>query len=215
MPRLALVSYPVLLFCTVLPPCFILLRCFFCRLVLFRCGAFLLPRFTLLRCLFCRLVLLRCSAFFAASFYFAAVPFLPLRFTSLQCLVLPPRFTSLRCLFCRFVLLRCSALSCRLVLLRCGALSCRFALLRCPASSCRFDLPRYHARLTALSCCLALPPYLSPPSCLSYRLAWFCCLAPFYDLASSILTPLRLFFHLKKTIFRTLCPSPFPFCAVP
>ena len=168
MPRLALVSYPVLLFCTVLPPCFILLRCFFCRLVLFRCGAFLLPRFTLLRCL-----------------------------------------------FCRFVLLRCGALSCRFVLLRCGALSCRLALLRCPASSCRFALPRYHARLTALSCGLARPPYLSPPSCLSYRLAWFCCLDPFYDLASSILTPLRLLFHLKKTIFRSLCTPPSPFCAVP
>ncbi len=180
--------------CPVSPWCYTLFYCFatFYRLVLFCCSAF-----------FCRLVLLRCSAFFAASFYFAAVPFLP------------PRFTSLQCLFCRFVLLRCSALSCRLVLLRCGALSCRLALLRCPASSCRFDLPRYHARLTALSCCLALPPYLTPPSCLSYRLAWFCCLAPFYDLASSILTPLRLFFHLKKTIFRTLCPSPFPFCAVP
>ncbi len=159
MPRLALVSYPVLLFCTVLPPCFILLRCFFCRLVLFRCGAFLLPRFTLLRCL-----------------------------------------------FCRFVLLRCGALSCRLVLLRCGALSCRLALLRCPASSCRFDLPRYHARLTALSCCLALPPYLTPPSYLSYRLAWFRCLAPFYGLASSFLTPLHLFFSSLKNDF----PYPLP-----
>ena len=183
MPRLALVLYPVLLFCHVLPPRFILLQCLF-----------LPPCFTSLQCLFCRLVLLRCSAFFAASFYFAAVPFLP------------PRFTSLQCLFCRLVLLRCSALSCRLVLLRCGALSCRLALLRCPASSCRFDLPRYHARLTALSCCLALPPYLTPPSYLSYRLAWFRCLAPFYGLASSFLTPLHLFFSSLKNDF----PYPLP-----
>ncbi len=159
MPRLALVSYPVLLFCTVLPPCFILLRCFFCRLVLFRCGAFL-----------------------------------------------PPRFTLLRCLFCRFVLLRCGALSCRFVLLRCGALSCRLALLRCPTSSCRFALPRYHASLTALSCGLVRPPCLSPPSCLSYRLVWFRCLAPFYDLASSFLTPLHLFFSSLKNDF----PYPLP-----
>ena len=107
MPRLALVSYPVLLFCPVLPSCFISLRCLFCRL----------------------------------------------------------------------------------------------ALLRCPASSCRFALPRYHARLTALSCGLARPPYLTPPSCLSYRLVWYRCLAPFYDLASPFLTPLRLLFSSLKNDF--------------
>ncbi len=94
MPRLALVLYPVLLFCPVLSPCFILLQC-----------------------LFCRLVLLRCSAFFAASFYFAAVPFLPLRFTSLQCLVLPPCFTSLWC----FVLPPCLAPMPRFILPLCFA----------------------------------------------------------------------------------------------
>lgn len=192
MPRLALVSYPVLLFCTVLPPCFILLWCFFCRLVLFRCGAFLPPRFTLLRCLFlppcftslqclfCRLVLLRCGAFFAASFYFAAVP----------CLAALFYFAVVLCL---------------------AVLPCSDAPLHPAALICPVTTPALPPCLVASPYHLTFPRRLACPTVLP----GFAVLPHFTTLPRPSSPHCACFFHLKKTIFRTLCPSPFPFCAVP